>query len=80
MAGAIMAAPVVAASSVWEDALFWNNGAVDLNNDGEWTGNDKAGSTVWRKCDGTSAKSEWPDARHGALQSSTLQIVNYASG
>ena len=67
-------------ASVWRDAILWYNGAVDLNNDGYWTGNDYAGTTIPRKCNGSSTGCELPDARHGALSASDTQILNYATG
>ena len=66
-------------ASVWKDAILWYNGAVDLNNDGYWTGNVVDGG-IPRKCDGTGAGSELPDARHGAFPSHNTQILNYATG
>ena len=64
-------------ASVWEDAVLWMNGPVDLNGDGKWNGN--VGSPVPVKCDGTSSASELPDARHGALAYSSSQVVSYAT-
>ena len=64
--------------SVWKDAVLWMNGPVDLNGNGKWDGN--LGYPVQVKCDGTSAASELPDARHGALAYSDSQVVSLATG
>ena len=68
------------AGSVWKDAIFWFNGAADLNNDGMWTGNaQSSGSGIWSRSNGYSAGCELPDARHGALAYSESQVFNYAA-